>query len=222
MFGTSSLAVERVRLSHRRTRYASPLLIEVTRMTARKGERERRANVNLTLECDVALHCSRKSTTDGEPQPGAVGGSGETAIQLHKGLENRFLLVPRYSGASVFYVNGYGFVGGGGVESDPSAFRRKLHRVRDKVDHDLAQLVWIRSREEVALWRLAFVDHVLGPSERAHDGVEICDQRAHGNVDDLELDFSRLEAREIQNVGDRKSTRLNSSHDSISYAVFCL
>src|SRR5699024_11969420 len=26
----------------------------------------------------------------------------------------------------------------------------------------------------------------------------------------------------VQKVGDRKSTRLNSSHDSISYAVFCL
>src|SRR5690242_21213393 len=29
-------------------------------------------------------------------------------------------------------------------------------------------------------------------------------------------------ARRAQRVGDRKSTRLNSSHMSISYAVFCL
>src|SRR2546421_4355701 len=27
---------------------------------------------------------------------------------------------------------------------------------------------------------------------------------------------------EVRNPGDRKSTRLNSSHDQISYAVFCL
>src|SRR5689334_23439248 len=30
------------------------------------------------------------------------------------------------------------------------------------------------------------------------------------------------EARFVINKGDRKSTRLNSSHSSISYAVFCL
>src|SRR5438067_9235402 len=31
-----------------------------------------------------------------------------------------------------------------------------------------------------------------------------------------------LEARDVKLVVDRKSTRLNSSHVSISYAVFCL
>src|SRR5207247_10455288 len=34
-----------------------------------------------------------------------------------------------------------------------------------------------------------------------------------------ELDGSRVDPRQ---VGDRKSTRLNSSHEWISYAVFCL
>src|SRR5689334_24494738 len=33
---------------------------------------------------------------------------------------------------------------------------------------------------------------------------------------------SRLEAVELGHLQDRKSTRLNSSHSSISYAVFCL
>src|SRR5258707_4380179 len=33
---------------------------------------------------------------------------------------------------------------------------------------------------------------------------------------------SRSEAGEADSVGDRKSTRLNSSHANISYAVFCL
>src|SRR5206468_8708217 len=32
----------------------------------------------------------------------------------------------------------------------------------------------------------------------------------------------RLHARELVGERDRKSTRLNSSHDQISYAVFCL
>src|SRR2546430_3683383 len=46
------------------------------------------------------------------------------------------------------------------------------------------------------------------------------------------LDLSKLERRELGRVGDallgalrlidRKSTRLNSSHSQISYAVFCL
>src|SRR5699024_12797420 len=34
--------------------------------------------------------------------------------------------------------------------------------------------------------------------------------------------FGRMPPSEIGDVGDRKSTRLNSSHVSISYAVFCL
>src|SRR2546430_2915081 len=34
--------------------------------------------------------------------------------------------------------------------------------------------------------------------------------------------LSRLRHAEYGNVGDRKSTRLNSSHSQISYAVFCL
>src|SRR2546421_4533845 len=45
----------------------------------------------------------------------------------------------------------------------------------------------------------------LAGSVRAHQGVEFAG--AHVQVDALE---------------DRKSTRLNSSHDQISYAVFCL
>src|SRR2546422_3110659 len=32
----------------------------------------------------------------------------------------------------------------------------------------------------------------------------------------------RLDTRRVVDVGDRKSTRLNSSHGYISYAVFCL
>src|SRR4051812_49959018 len=41
----------------------------------------------------------------------------------------------------------------------------------------------------------------------------------HGNIDSPELRTALPEALEVR---DRKSTRLNSSHMSISYAVFCL
>src|SRR5438477_933311 len=41
---------------------------------------------------------------------------------------------------------------------------------------------------------------------------------AHRSIATLDL---RL-ARQTENAADRKSTRLNSSHMSISYAVFCL
>src|SRR5471030_2476360 len=44
---------------------------------------------------------------------------------------------------------------------------------------------------------------------------------AHGNLDGLSAeDFQRLFGGNT--IGDRKSTRLNSSHLGISYAVFCL
>src|SRR5206468_13120084 len=37
-----------------------------------------------------------------------------------------------------------------------------------------------------------------------------------------EVRVHALRVRRLGNRGDRKSTRLNSSHDQISYAVFCL
>src|SRR5699024_11550739 len=47
--------------------------------------------------------------------------------------------------------------------------------------------------------------------------------RAAGVTVDISVDTFRSEvARAVLEAGDRKSTRLNSSHVSISYAVFCL
>src|SRR5256886_12624764 len=40
-------------------------------------------------------------------------------------------------------------------------------------------------------------------------------------VEDLEGTLARLKELEIEPERDRKSTRLNSSHSQISYAVFC-
>src|SRR2546421_13068114 len=46
--------------------------------------------------------------------------------------------------------------------------------------------------------------------------------RQRGGVRSIGPSGSELPARSHEPGGDRKSTRLNSSHDQISYAVFCL
>src|SRR6266487_137390 len=55
----------------------------------------------------------------------------------------------------------------------------------------------------------------LGPDLTRHEALA----RALGALDILEVTYSFFSLTEIS---DRKSTRLNSSHPSISYAVFCL
>src|SRR3712207_7316194 len=57
----------------------------------------------------------------------------------------------------------------------------------------------------------------LGPDRRGRRGrlPRQEEQPAHRPVEDRPLRGRRL-------LGDRKSTRLNSSHANISYAVFCL
>src|SRR3712207_8171136 len=65
---------------------------------------------------------------------------------------------------------------------------------------------------------------VHGPLDRVEDAVEL-DQPAiaHG-LDDgaAELGEGRACDALVDRAEDRKSTRLNSSHANISYAVFCL
>src|SRR3712207_9019553 len=62
-------------------------------------------------------------------------------------------------------------------------------------------------------------DVLGGPRAAAHDprGHRL---RVHRGEDDLRPD--RREGLDQQGREDRKSTRLNSSHANISYAVFCL
>src|SRR5438309_8840908 len=45
---------------------------------------------------------------------------------------------------------------------------------------------------------------------------------AHRKARAISLECILASSRAIQGIADRKSTRLNSSHSSISYAVFCL
>src|SRR5947209_16757799 len=61
-----------------------------------------------------------------------------------------------------------------------------------------------------------------------HDALPICDDDALDAVLDLVAraqilrQRGEIEPERLLRLGDRKSTRLNSSHANISYAVFCL
>src|SRR5690349_24257981 len=64
-------------------------------------------------------------------------------------------------------------------------------------------------------------ERLLGPHGVAGDAVER--RAALGEVvEDLLVDAQLVGADGREREGDRKSTRLNSSHVEISYAVFCL
>src|SRR6476620_12169809 len=54
-----------------------------------------------------------------------------------------------------------------------------------------------------------------------HDALPISDRIAVMYAGRIVADLAIAEAT-VERVGDRKSTRLNSSHANISYAVFCL
>src|SRR5438876_7320318 len=56
-----------------------------------------------------------------------------------------------------------------------------------------------------------------------HDALPISRPAGLISIEDFDTTLYFLDDREIDYLrGDRKSTRLNSSHPSISYAVFCL
>src|SRR5690606_40458856 len=71
--------------------------------------------------------------------------------------------------------------------------------------------------------------HAFGRAARAHvevdRGVGIGDRDHAGDVtigNELDAAADRAQLGDQRSVADRKSTRLNSSHVKISYAVFCL
>src|SRR3712207_7126569 len=78
------------------------------------------------------------------------------------------------------------------------------------------------------LFRSRHLAGVLAEAERRigrarQDRIEGADQVEHRVVDHRSLArLGRVEPGQAVLVGDRKSTRLNSSHANISYAVFCL
>src|SRR5690625_6863064 len=66
------------------------------------------------------------------------------------------------------------------------------------------------------------------PRAPAKDKIQICTQRMVLSIakklgrNNFELDTATVIHKKRSNTKDRKSTRLNSSHVAISYAVFCL
>src|SRR5437868_8804472 len=68
-----------------------------------------------------------------------------------------------------------------------------------------------------------FRSHLVPPRERGRGRVERVEVRRRLRQAREERRLAEREpARVAREVRDRKSTRLNSSHVSISYAVFCL
>src|SRR5688572_31227971 len=65
---------------------------------------------------------------------------------------------------------------------------------------------------EALLWKAGVIG-AMGSTER---GTTVCD------FDPLEKQYGHSLSSSLVNFPDRKSTRLNSSHSQISYAVFCL
>src|SRR3712207_8890658 len=63
--------------------------------------------------------------------------------------------------------------------------------------------------------------HVLLEAD-VTNGRLIAFLESHTRVTDREFNDGRIQIRAIMGKQDRKSTRLNSSHANISYAVFCL
>src|SRR2546422_6874319 len=73
--------------------------------------------------------------------------------------------------------------------------------------------------------RRRFLDHLLVPPLQRAFALEQRQQVAVAVADDLHLDMPGVVDIFFDQhavVADRKSTRLNSSHGYISYAVFCL
>src|SRR2546430_12854214 len=65
---------------------------------------------------------------------------------------------------------------------------------------------------------------VIGDEDRERRGEPVVFQRSFDLIDELALSRGVADHRHEMAVAvrDRKSTRLNSSHSQISYAVFCL
>src|SRR5207245_7898304 len=83
-----------------------------------------------------------------------------------------------------------------------------LHSFPTRRSSDLAPFYWMAVAGSHNFSELNFDDPRPGPNARRWDAPEWARPRV------IEIQFGE--------IVDRKSTRLNSSHGSISYAVFCL
>src|SRR2546427_6344982 len=94
------------------------------------------------------------------------------------------------------------------------------HRL--KLEEVACEIAPARTRARVQL-RNAGLEHVGLASSRADEGnwQQVVAQ-ATVNAVRMYAGFAGADMRTALTVADRKSTRLNSSHSQISYAVFCL
>src|SRR2546428_3717262 len=102
----------------------------------------------------------------------------------------------------------------------PTLFRVKGRRGLERLGHEWTELALLapklRKRFGAGRYRPVFLDHhlchaassfLVSPFERA--AILVVDGASEAHT-------------AMTRMADRKSTRLNSSHDQISYAVFCL
>src|SRR5690625_5847916 len=103
------------------------------------------------------------------------------------------------------------------VLEDPSAAAMSLSRILGwTIDQDRGTFASLTSENSVPLW-------INAPTEGQDTS---CNLILHIEADDVDVAFQRAVDNGAEPVRepteDRKSTRLNSSHVAISYAVFCL
>src|SRR3712207_8989012 len=92
---------------------------------------------------------------------------------------------------------------------------------RDQLQAELDRLVRV-TRLEVA-GRIAQAKDLGDLSENAeYEAAKNEQSFVEGRIRELQHQLSNAQLIEESANGDRKSTRLNSSHANISYAVFCL
>src|SRR5690606_25122746 len=112
-----------------------------------------------------------------------------------------------------------------------SGGRRALAQERLEVDRDGGPRVCLADALEVAQRVVVVVRGLRGDAVARHEQVEVAHVGVMRGKEDAEVardarehETTDAEVREqhLQGRGDRKSTRLNSSHVKISYAVFCL
>src|SRR3712207_6909565 len=72
------------------------------------------------------------------------------------------------------------------------------------------------------LFRSLFIALLFLPPRRHADGAEYRGARATNQPTSGVPELPGSRSSLVNSFGDRKSTRLNSSHANISYAVFCL
>src|SRR2546427_8599104 len=97
--------------------------------------------------------------------------------------------------------------------------------VEGEVDVVAESIALVRSATEPGVWMCWDYDcedpHVDMRGFRVHELRQDTDE-ANYYAQDAARELSFVEIKSDLVLGDRKSTRLNSSHSQISYAVFCL